>query len=68
MAAKISVKGRKMAPIYHWLTEKQYNNYKDSKVTWNFQKYLINEKGELVKIFSPNTTPDSPEVIAAIEQ
>ena len=68
MAAKISVKGRKMAPIYHWLTEKQYNSYKDSKVTWNFQKYLINEKGELVKIFSPNTTPDSPEVIAVIER
>lgn len=68
MAAKISVKGRNMAPIYHWLTEKQYNCYKGSKVKWNFQKYLINEGGELVKIFSPNTTPDSPEVVAAIEQ
>ena len=68
MAAKVSVKGRKMAPIYHWLTEKQYNNYRDSKVAWNFQKYLINENGQLVKIFSPNVSPDNPEVIAAIEQ
>ena len=68
MAAKISVKGRSMAPIYHWLTEKQYNKYRDSKVKWNFQKYLINENGELIKIFSPNTTPDSPEVITAIEE
>ena len=67
MAEKISVKGRNMAPIYHWLTEKQYNGYKDSKVTWNFQKYLINEQGELIKIFSPKTSPDSPEVMDAID-
>ena len=68
MAAKIHVKGRKMAPIYHWLTEQQYNGYKDSDVKWNFQKYLINEKGALVKIFSPDTAPDSKEVIDVIEQ
>lgn len=67
MAAKISVKGRKMAPVYHWLTEKKYNGYQDSNVKWNFQKYLINESGELVHVFSPSTEPDSPEVIAAIE-
>jgi glutathione peroxidase len=68
MAAKISVKGRKMAPIYQWLTRKEYNGYKDSKVKWNFQKYLINERGELVNIFYPPTPPGSPEVIAAIER
>jgi glutathione peroxidase len=68
MAAKISVKGRKIAPIYRWLTEKQYNGYMDSKVKWNFQKYLINEKGELTNIFSPSTLPDNPEIIAAIEK
>ena len=44
MAAKISVKGKDMALIYQWLTNKEYNNYQDSKVKWNFQKYLINEK------------------------
>ena len=68
MAAKISVKGRSMAPIYHWLTEKQYNGYEDSKVKWNFQKYLIDGNGKLVAIFYSKTTPDSPEVIAAIEK
>jgi len=68
MAAKISVKGKTKAPIYQWLTEKKYNNYRDSKVKWNFQKYLINEKGELENIFYSATKPDSPEVIAAIEQ
>ena len=68
MAAKVSVKGRGMAPIYRWLTERVYNGYADSKVKWNFQKYLINENGELVNIFYSATTPDDPKVIAAIEK
>ncbi|MCD6011024.1 MAG: glutathione peroxidase [Flavipsychrobacter sp.] len=68
MAAKVTVKGRKMAPIYQWLTDKKYNGYMDSKVTWNFQKYLVDEKGKLVEIFSPTTLPDSPEIIAFIEK
>jgi glutathione peroxidase len=68
MAAKIDVKGRNMAPIYLWLTQKKYNNYSDSKVKWNFQKYLINEKGYLVGIFKSSTPPDAPEVLSAIEK
>lgn len=68
MAAKISVKGDEMAPIYHWLTEMKYNKLKDSEVKWNFQKYLINEKGELVAVFAPKTQPMSDEIIAAIEK
>jgi glutathione peroxidase len=67
MAAKVSVKGRKKAAIYHWLTEKKYNGYKDSKVTWNFQKYLIDEQGKLIAIFYPNVPPDSYEITYAIE-
>lgn len=66
MAAKITVKGNDKAPIYRWLTEKKYNNHKDSEVRWNFQKYLINEKGELIEVFSPRTNPMSAEVLAAI--
>ena len=68
MAAKISVKGENMAPIYHWLTEKKYNGLKDSEVKWNFQKYLINEKGELVAVFPPGMKPDNPEIMAAIDK
>ena len=68
MAEKITVKGDDMAPIYQWLTEKKYNNFQDSEVKWNFQKYLINEKGQLVAVFDPRTKPNSPEVIAAIEK
>lgn len=68
MAAKITVKGDGKAPIYQWLTEKKYNGYKDSDVKWNFQKYLINEKGELVAIFEHRTKPTADEVVAAIEK
>jgi len=68
MAAKISVKGDDMAPIYHWLTEKKYNGYMDSEVKWNFQKYLINEKGELVAMFAHKMNPMNNEIIAAIEK
>ena len=68
MASKISVKGDSKAPIYQWLTEKIHNGYMDSDVKWNFQKYLINEKGELVAIFAHRTNPSSAEVTSAIEK
>lgn len=68
MMAKITVKGKDMHPLYSFLTQKDKNGYKDSKVEWNFQKYLIDEKGHLAKVVSPRTLPTDPEVIDWIEQ
>jgi glutathione peroxidase len=68
MASKITVKGNDKAPIYVWLTNKKYNNLKDSDVKWNFQKYLINEQGELVAVFAPGMKPSNPEIVSAIEK
>ncbi len=68
MAAKISVKGGDMHEMYMWLTQKKYNHLMDSDVKWNFQKYLINEKGELVDMFLSGVTPDDAKLIAAIER
>jgi len=68
MAAKISVKGKDMAPIYKWLTQKDQNGAMESSVKWNFQKYLIDEEGKLVHVFNPNVKPMSSEVIKAIEE
>lgn len=68
MAAKISVKGKKMAPIYQWLTKKKHNGYEDSNVKWNFQKYLIDENGNLVGIFSSKVKPQSEEIVSAINK
>ncbi len=62
MMDKISVKGEDMAPIYKFLTQKSKNGLEDSEVQWNFQKYLINEKGQLVKVVSPKTLPTDPEI------
>lgn len=67
MADKVGVKGDNRAPIYVWLTEKKYNNFMDSEVKWDFQKYLINEKGELVVEFDPKIKATGPRVATAIE-
>jgi len=67
MAAKVSVRGWRKAPIYQWLTEARHNHFADSTVKWNFQKYLLDETGKLTHIFSPRTLPLSNEVVAAVE-
>ncbi|MFA6149926.1 MAG: glutathione peroxidase [Chitinophagaceae bacterium] len=68
MSEKVSVKGKHKASIYSWLTQKKYNGFKDSKVKWNFQKYLIDENGKLIAIFNPGQNPLSPEIVKAIEE
>ncbi len=66
MMTKVKVKGLNKHPVYEYLTKKSKNNYKDSRVTWNFQKYLINRDGQIEKIISPKTNPDSEEIISWI--
>jgi len=68
MMSKISVKGKDQHPIYQWLTKKELNNFEDSKVSWNFQKYLINKNGEIEKVISPRTKPNDEEIISWITQ
>jgi glutathione peroxidase len=63
MMSKISVKGDDMHPVYKWLTQKDQNGLEDSKVSWNFQKYMIDEEGRLVGHVSPKTSPKSEEII-----
>nr|WP_246282465.1 glutathione peroxidase [Flavobacterium agri] len=62
MMSKISVKGDDMSPIYKFLTQKSKNGVQDSEVEWNFQKFLLNEKGELVKVVSPKTLPTDEKI------
>lgn len=63
MMSKISVKGDDQAPIYKYLTSKELNGVMDSEVKWNFQKYLIDEKGVLVKVYPSKTSPMDQEII-----
>jgi glutathione peroxidase len=66
MMEKISVKGDDMHPLYQWLTQKSKNGVLDSEVGWNFQKYLIDEKGNLVKMIAPKVKPNDAEIVAWI--
>lgn len=66
MMGKISVKGNDKHELYKFLTEKSKNGLQDSEVEWNFQKYLINEQGELVKVLSPRVLPTDNEIIGWI--
>lgn len=68
MMSKVSVRGKDIDPLYKWLTSKELNGFKDSQVTWNFQKYLINEDGKLVDILPPKDKPDSEKVISWLSE
>ena len=63
MMEKISVKGDDMNAVYKFLTEKSKNGLEDSEVQWNFQKYLIDENGELVKVLLSKVKPTDPEIV-----
>ena len=63
---KISVKGDDQAPLYSYLT-KEANPAVAGDIKWNFTKFLVDRHGKVVQRFEPATTPDSPQVIAAIE-
>jgi glutathione peroxidase len=68
MMSKISVKGKDMHPIYQFLTQKKLNGVLDSKVEWNFQKYLINEKGQLEQVYMSGVKPNDEKIINWIER
>ncbi|HLP56331.1 MAG TPA: glutathione peroxidase [Fluviicola sp.] len=67
MMSKISVKGKDMAPVYKFLTQKSQNGLEDSEVQWNFQKYLIGTDGKLVRVVPPKTLPGDASIISWIE-
>lgn len=67
MFEKISVKGDDMAPLYHWLSEEKYNGWNNEAPSWNFCKYLVNEKGELVAFYPSKVEPLSDDIIAKIK-
>lgn len=68
MMAKISVKGDDMHPLYQWLTQKSKNGKMDSQVSWNFQKYLIDEEGNLVDMVKPKVKPNDERIVKWIKR
>lgn len=67
MMSKISVKGDDIHPLYKWLTTKSENGVLDSEVQWNFQKYLIDENGRLIKMAEPKIKPDDDKIVTWIK-
>jgi len=63
MMAKISVKGNDMHPVYKFLTSMSENGLEDNDVKWNFQKYLLDENGYLIRVIDPSTQPDDPTIL-----
>ncbi len=66
MAAKISVKGKDMAAIYKWLCNKAENGVMDAKVSWNFNKFLLDENGKLIGHFKSMVKPMSEEITSKL--
>jgi glutathione peroxidase len=68
MMEKVVVKGEEKCSLYTWLSDKSKNGWNDKEPSWNFCKYVINEKGELVNFFASGVKPSSPEFIAALNK
>jgi glutathione peroxidase len=63
MMEKIEVKGDGIDPVYKWLTSKELNGKMDSSVKWNFQKYLVDENGNLVDVAYSDEVPMSDKIV-----
>ena len=66
MFEKISVKGKKIHPIFKWLSDKNKNGWNTKTPTWNFSKYLIDESGSLISVWGPQISPVSEDIISKI--
>jgi glutathione peroxidase len=66
MMEKVVVKGSGKCDLYQWLSDKSKNGWNEKEPSWNFCKYVINEKGELQNFFASGIKPSSPEFLAAI--
>lgn len=67
MASKIDVKGANQHPVYRWLTSKDQNGVDNSTVMWNFEKFIVDENGNLVDHFKSPVTPMSDKIISIID-
>jgi glutathione peroxidase len=61
------VKGNDQHELYQWLTKKEKNGVEDASVSWNFQKFLIDENGNYVKSVSPRTLPTDESIVSWIK-
>lgn len=68
MTEKVDVNGEERHPLYANLVDTADAEGHTGDIRWNFEKFLVGRSGDVVARFSPQTTPDAPEVVAAIER
>jgi glutathione peroxidase len=66
--SKIVVKGKDIHPLYDFLTSESTNPKFAGQIPWNFTKFLISRKGEVIARFQPGDKPLSPKVVESIEK
>jgi len=67
MLQKCATRGPNQHPVFAWLTKQSLNGRSSSRVWWNFQKYLVDENGQLIDFYYPFTKPDSRRIVRHIE-
>lgn len=67
MLEKCSSRGPNQHPVFAWLTQQQLNGRSSSRVWWNFQKYLVNENGQLIDYYFSFTKPGSRRITRHLE-
>lgn len=67
MYAKLEVNGDQRHPLYRELTETADDSGEAGDVVWNFEKFLVDPSGKIVRRFRPQVKPEDPELTAAID-
>ena len=65
--AKVDVNGEEACPLYKYLTSLNVKPAGEGKISWNFEKFIINRQGEVVARFAPRTKPNDPEILKVLE-
>lgn len=68
MTEKLDVKGDNQHPLYQWLCNKSQNGALDASVSWNFNKFLLDENGQLMAYYPSSTSPDDTDLLEAINR
>ncbi len=67
MFSKVDVNGADASPLYKYLTALDTKPKGPGKIDWNFEKFILNRRGEVVARFAPRTRPDDPQIVKVIE-
>ena len=67
LADKVDVKGSNTAAIYQWLTQKSKNGVLDATISWNFNKFLLDENGKMIAYYPSNVRPDSDAILSNLK-